>query len=104
VGAILVIAMLILPGATATLCSARLPIVMVLTVIHAAISAVLGVHLGFWLNCSIAAAMAVMGTVLFLLAWLFSPYQGFIGKMLRTRAEMTEPPDQSIKPATSNAL
>jgi manganese/zinc/iron transport system permease protein len=93
VGAILVIAMLILPGATAALCSARLPIVHLLTVIHAALSSVLGVHLGFWLNCSLAAAMVVMGTVLFALAWLFSPYQGVLAKLLRTRAES---PDQEI--------
>lgn len=90
VGAILVVAMLILPGATAALCSARLPIVMMLTVVHAALSSVLGIHLGFWLNCSLAAAMVVMGTVLFVIAWVFSPYQGIIFKVLRTRAEVGE--------------
>ena len=70
VGAILVIAMLILPGATASLLSQRLPVIHLLTVVHAALSAVLGTHLGLWLECSIAGAMVVVGTVWFLLAWI----------------------------------
>ena len=101
VGAILVIAMLILPGATAALCTPKLWMVMLLTVVYAALSAVLGVHVGYWLNCSIAAAMAVMGSLLFVLAWLFSPYQGLIGKFLRTKADMT--PGQADPEAASSA-
>ena len=62
VGAILVIAMLILPGATASLVSERLPVILALTVLHAAISSILGIHLALWLECSIAAAMVVMTT------------------------------------------
>lgn len=69
VGAILVIAMLILPGATASLLSQRLPVMHGLTVLHAALSSVLGVHLSVWLECSIAGAMVVMATALFGLAW-----------------------------------
>lgn len=72
VGAILVIAMLILPGATASLLSTRLSIIHGLSVIHAALSAVLGVSLGVWLDCSIAAAMVVAGAGLFAVVWLVS--------------------------------
>lgn len=78
VGAILVIAMLILPGATASLICRRLPWVMVMTVLHAALSAVLGMHLGVWLDCSLAGAMVVMGAVLFTLAWFLNPLNGLI--------------------------
>lgn len=98
VGAVLVVAMLILPGATSALCSARLPIVMTLTILHAAISSVLGIHLAFWLNCSVAAAMVVMGTVLFVLAWLFSPYQGMVARFTRAKAETL--PESNPNPAT----
>ena len=45
VGAILVVAMLILPGATAHLISARLPVIMWLSVIHAFLSTLMGFHL-----------------------------------------------------------
>jgi manganese/zinc/iron transport system permease protein len=78
VGAILVVAMLILPGATASMLSQRLPVVLSLTVIHAALSSVLGVHLGTWLNCSLAGAMVVAGAGLFCVAWIFSPSQGLL--------------------------
>lgn len=78
VGAILVIAMLILPGATATLLAHRLPVMMLLTLIHCALSSLLGVHLAYWLNCSMAAAMVVAATILFVLAWIFSPSQGLL--------------------------
>lgn len=73
VGAILVIATLILPGATSQLLSSRLPVCLWLSVAHAALSAVLGLHLGIWLDCSIAAAVVVAGTGLFMLAWVFGP-------------------------------
>lgn len=72
VGAILVIAMLILPGATAQLLSTRLPTCLGLSVLHAALSSVFGVHLGLWLGCSLAAAVVVAGTGWFALAWLWS--------------------------------
>jgi manganese/zinc/iron transport system permease protein len=85
VGAILVIAMLILPGATASLLSQRLPRMLGLTVLHAALSSVLGIHLAVWLDCSIAGAMVVMGAVLFGLAWIFSPQQGLLWRALRSR-------------------
>ena len=78
VGAILVIAMLILPGATASLLTKRLPYAHGLSIIHAAASAILGTHLGVWLDCSIAAAMVVAATGLFVLAWIFSPGEGLI--------------------------
>jgi manganese/zinc/iron transport system permease protein len=84
VGAILVIAMLILPGATGTLLSKRLPTVMIWGVVHAAASSILGLHLATWLNCSIAAAMVVMGAVLFCLACIFSPSQGMIQRIRRS--------------------
>ena len=91
VGAILVIAMLILPGATASLISHRLPVIFLLTVLHAALSSVLGVHLALWLECSIAGAMVVMAAVLFVLAWIFSPTQGLLRRWLRMRQPVESP-------------
>ena len=82
VGAILVIAMLILPGATASLLSHRLPPMFGITVVHALLSAVGGIHLATWLNCSPAGAMVVAGSVLFALAWMFSPSQGLLRRWL----------------------
>ncbi len=69
VGAILVIAMLIVPGATASLLATRLPGIFALIVLHSAISSIAGLHLALWLDCSIAGAMVVAGCALFTAAW-----------------------------------
>jgi manganese/zinc/iron transport system permease protein len=69
VGAILVVAMLILPGATASLISSRLPVIFGLSLFHGAFSSVAGMHLAVWLDCSTAPAMVVMGTALFCVVW-----------------------------------
>jgi manganese/zinc/iron transport system permease protein len=86
-GAILVIAMLIMPGATASMLSQRLPSIMMLSVLHAVLTSVLGITLAVWLDCSIAGAMVVMASLLFCLAWLFSPREGLILKSLRFRRQ-----------------
>jgi len=87
VGAILVVAMLIMPGATASLISQRLPVIMVLTVVNAALSSILGIHLATWLDCSTAGAMVVMATFLFCLAWVFGPVDGLIHRWMRAKLE-----------------
>jgi manganese/zinc/iron transport system permease protein len=92
VGAILVIAMLILPGATASLLSQRLSVILWLTVLHGALSSVLGLHLGLWLNCTVAGAMVVMGAFLFLLAWIFSPTQGLLRRWFARELENPDAP------------
>ena len=98
VGAILVIAMLILPGATAALLSQRLPVILLLTVAHAAASSVLGVHLGLLLDCYPSGAMVVAATGLFGLAWLFSPTQGLLNRWIRSTA-VTAPDSPAGSPS-----
>ncbi len=98
-GAILVIAMLIIPGATASLLSTRLPTILFLSVIHAALSSILGVHLAIWLDCSMAGAMVVMAAALFCLAWVFSPTQGLLQRLMRSRDDFTQLNEiQTLKP------
>jgi manganese/zinc/iron transport system permease protein len=92
VGAILVIAMLILPGATASLLSQRLSAILWLTVLHAALSSVLGLHLGLWLDCTVAGAMVVMGAFLFVLAWIFSPTQGLLRRWFARELDNPDAP------------
>lgn len=86
VGSIMVVGMLILPGATGLLLSERLPRVLAISVIHAVLSAFLGFHFSLWLNGKLAAGMVVTGFGLFLLAWLFSPTQGLISRKIARQA------------------
>lgn len=91
VGAILVIAMLILPGSTAFLLAHRFPAVIAWSLTHAILSSFFGLHLGIWLNASIAGSMVLVGGGLFGLAWLLSPSQGIIPRMIRHREIYSEP-------------
>ena len=94
VGAILVIAMLILPGATAYLLSHRLPTMMSLTLLHAAISSIFGMHAGIYFNCSTASAMVLVGALLFVVVWMINPQQGLLWQGLRRiRGTVPEVPE-----------
>lgn len=85
VGSIIVVAMLIIPGATALLLTDRLWKALVLTVVHAALSTVIGYHVGLWLDANLPASMVVAGLALFVLAWLASPTQGLVSRWLARR-------------------
>ena len=99
VGAILVIAMLILPGATARLLSNRLGVMMILTIVHCAIASLVGVHLAYWLNCSMAAAIVVAAAGLFVLAWVCSPTQGLARRAFHKLLTTKEPIIEGAKAA-----
>ncbi len=85
VGSIIVIAMLIVPPATALLLTNRLPFVLILSAVIGIASAFLG-HLGaltvpplFDLGGTVSSGMmAVAAGLLFCLAWLLSPQQGLL--------------------------
>lgn len=69
VGAILVIAMLIFPGATGMLCTNRLPWILGMVPFWGALYALGGYHLAHYLDISIAASMSVVAMGLFGCSW-----------------------------------
>jgi manganese/zinc/iron transport system permease protein len=83
VGAILVIALLVIPAASAYLCTHRLKIMLLLAGLHAALSSVIAIYIYTNIECSISSAMVVAGVILFTLAWLFGPVDGLIWKWKR---------------------
>lgn len=83
VGAILVVAMLIAPAATAYLLTRRLAVMFVLSTLAAAVSSLLGFHIAYWLEVSAAGAMVSVASGLFSLAFLFAPEQGLVAAALR---------------------
>ena len=80
VGAILAVAMLIVPPMTAAQITQRLPARLVVTVAHALASAVIGYHLSVWWRCSAAGAMVVAGAGLFVIAWLGTAIRTVLGR------------------------
>lgn len=86
VGAILVVAMLVVPPATAYLLTDNLKTMLWLGALCGALSSVGGYFIAVWLDASTAGAMAVVTGVLFLLAFLFSPTHGYVTKRWAQRA------------------
>ncbi|WP_018465706.1 metal ABC transporter permease [Calidithermus timidus] len=88
VGAILIVAFLIIPPATAYLLTQRLPVMIGLAVLVGTASSVVGYALAILLDASIAGMMATVAGLLFILAWLFSPVDGVItARSRRTRQQ-----------------
>ena len=85
VGAILVVAFLIVPAATAYLLTHNLRQMLWLSAAMGVISAVGGYYTAAWLDGSIAGAMAAVAGILFTLAFLFSPQDGLITRSLKRR-------------------
>ena len=85
VGAILVVALVIVPSATAYLLTDRLSLMIGLSVGIGAFSAWLGFQFALWQDVSVSGSMAAATGLVFLLALLFSPSEGAIARIRRTR-------------------
>lgn len=85
VGAILVVAMLVVPPATAYMLTERLSRLLTLSVVIGVASALLGYGIARWLDASIAGGMATAAGGLFLLAFLLSPRHGLLARLARHR-------------------
>lgn len=83
VGAVLVVAMLIAPAATAYLLTRRLAMMFLLSATAGGLSSLIGFHVAIWLNVSMAGAVVSIACGLFTLAFLFAPHQGLIAAVLR---------------------
>lgn len=86
VGAILVVAMLIVPPATAYLLTDHLGRMIALAVLLGVSSAIGGYWAARWWDASIAGSIATVAGLQFLLALLFSPSQGVVQRLLSRRA------------------
>ncbi len=80
VGAILVVAMLIAPGATAYLLTERLSMMLVLSALFGVLSAVVGYYGALLFNVSIAGSMATAAGVFFALTFILSPTHGLVSR------------------------
>lgn len=85
VGIGLVAAMLVTPGATAYLLTRRLPTMMVIAALVGALSSVAGLYISFYLNVASGAAVVLVATAIFLLAFLLAPERGLLWHALRQR-------------------
>ncbi|MCS4256989.1 manganese transport system permease protein [Rhodococcus erythropolis] len=91
VGVVLVVAMLIIPGATAYLLTDKFSRMLVIAPVVSAICAITGIYVSYYLDTASGGMVVMTQGILFALVYLFSPSQGVIAKWTsqrrRTRAE-----------------
>ncbi len=90
VGAILVVALMIAPAATAYLLTDNLKRMLGLSVIFGVFSAIAGYWLAHWLDASISGSMTTILGIVFLMVYLFAPKRGLISVLYRNKQQQIE--------------
>ncbi len=96
VGIVLVVAMLITPGATAYLLTKRLPTMMLLSVLFGAFSAVVGVYLSFIYDVATGASIVLVASIIFAICFFFAPNQGIISRKIKKHFNYKERIEQDV--------
>ncbi len=90
VGAVLVVALMIAPAATAYLLTNNLKRMLVLAISFGVFCAISGYWLAHYLDASIAGSITTMLGLLFLMAYLFAPSKGVIAVMHKEKQQRLE--------------
>jgi len=85
VGVVLVVALLIIPGATAYLLTDRFSRMLVIAPVLSALAAVTGLYLSYYLDTASGGMIVLVNGVVFALVYLFSPRHGVIGKRINSQ-------------------
>lgn len=85
VGVILVVAMLIIPGATAYLLTDRMSRMLVIAPVLAVIGSVAGVYTSYYSDAATGGVVVLAQAAMFTVAYLFAPRQGLVTSALRRR-------------------
>lgn len=91
VGALLVIAMVVTPGATAYLLTDRFPRLIAISVAIGAVSSFAGAYLSYFLDGATGGVIVVLQTLLFLSAFVLAPKHGLLAARRRAAASALEP-------------
>jgi len=93
VGAFLVIALVVTPGATAYFLTDRFPRLLVISVLIGSITSLVGAYVSYFLDGATGGVIIVMQTSLFLLAFVFAPTHGLLAARRRAAAALKETPE-----------
>lgn len=88
VGAFLVVAMVVTPGATAYLLTDRFPRLIVLSVVIGSVTSFVGAYASFFLDGATGGVIICLQTALFLLAFVFAPKHGMLAARRRAAAAL----------------
>ncbi len=90
VGAILVVALMIAPAATAYLLTNDLKKMLLLSIGFGVFSAISGYWLAHWLDASISGSMTTVLGLVFLMVYLFAPSKGLLSVLYRNKQQRIE--------------
>ena len=85
VGAFLVIAMVVTPGATAYLLTDRFPRLLIVSVAIGALTSFFGAYLSFFVDGATGGIIVSLQTVIFLIAFVFAPKHGYLSARRKAR-------------------
>ena len=88
VGAFLVIAMVVTPGATAYLLTDRFPRLIVISVAIGSITSFVGAYASYFLDGATGGIIVVAQTLIFLIAFFLAPKHGLLAARRRARLEL----------------
>ncbi|WP_224704685.1 metal ABC transporter permease [Devosia aquimaris] len=88
VGAFLVIAMVVTPGATAYLLTDRFSRLILIAIAVGTLSALVGAYISFFLDGATGGVIVVLQTAVFLLAFVFAPKHGVLAAQRRRNANV----------------
>lgn len=91
VGVILVVAMLIIPGATAQLLTDRFGRMLAIAPLVSASSSVLGIYISYWADASPGGLVVLVQGVVFTCVYLLSPHHGLLVGLLRSGRRNSQP-------------
>ncbi len=92
VGAFLVIAMVVTPGATAYLLCDRFPRLIALSVAIGAATSFLGAYISYFLDGATGGIIVTLQTLIFLLAFVFAPKHGLLAAKRKARIALAAGP------------
>ncbi|MEM9755963.1 MAG: metal ABC transporter permease [Pseudomonadota bacterium] len=88
VGAFLVIAMVVTPGATAYLLADRFPRLIALSVLIGAVTSFVGAYASYFLDGATGGIIVTLQTLIFLAAFVFAPKHGVLANRRRANAAL----------------
>ncbi|MBM7330671.1 metal ABC transporter permease [Agrobacterium sp. S2] len=92
VGAFLVVAMVVTPGATAYLLTDRFERLILMSLIIGAATSFIGAYLSYFLDGATGGVIVVLQTAIFLAAFVFAPKHGLLASRAKARRALEETP------------
>ena len=85
VGAFLVIAVVVIPGATAYLLTDRFPMLIIISVTIGVLTSLFGAYLSYFLDGATGGIIVVLQVLVFLTAFIFAPVHGFLAAKRKSK-------------------